>query len=279
MRCSVSILRDPRYFVEIAEALRDSLRALGHEVATGRLVRGGRNIVLAPQALDRATLDRLPAGTILYNFEQLAAQPPVADFAALCGGVRHVEWWDYSSGNLALLRRLGFRGRARWVPLGFAPSMCRVADRAEPDIDVLFYGGLSPRREAVLERLRGRCRCYVAVNCFGAARDRLIGRAKVVLNVHYYESFVLETPRVVYLLANGKAVVSERNPTTEIEPWIERAIVTAPYEDLADACLALVADEPRRLALAGAAAGRAREADMTRILAAALGEDREAAAG
>jgi hypothetical protein len=55
-------------------------------------------------------------------------------------------------------------------------------------------------------------------------RDRLIARAKVVLNMHYYDARVFEIVRVSYLLSNEKAVVAECGATTTIEPDIRDAV-------------------------------------------------------
>ena len=46
--------------------------------------------------------------------------------------------------------------------------------------------------------------------------------------------------------ANGKAVVSECGPRTEIDEDIRRAMVAVPYEHLVTSCVALARDEPRR---------------------------------
>ena len=51
----------------------------------------------------------------------------------------------------------------------------------------------------------------------GAERDALIARARLVLNLHFYPTAIFELVRVSYLLANGKAVVAECGPETEID--------------------------------------------------------------
>ena len=78
---------------------------------------------------------------------------------------------------------------------------------------------------------------------------------------------MFEVPRVFYLLANGRAVVTERDEALDIEPDLLDAVVAVPYEQVADACRALVDDTPRRAALesAGLQCMRARnEADILR---------------
>ena len=87
-------------------------------------------------------------------------------------------------------------------------------------------------------------RCLYGV--YGAERDRAIAEAKVVLNVHFYEDSIHEIVRTSHLLANGKAVVCECNPDTEIDEDIRRAVVAKPYGELVEACIALVGDDARR---------------------------------
>ena len=55
----------------------------------------------------------------------------------------------------------------------------------------------------------------------GIARNELIARSKIILNIHFYLSGILETPRVSYAVANKKFIISENsNPEDEIE-WRE----------------------------------------------------------
>jgi hypothetical protein len=81
---------------------------------------------------------------------------------------------------------------------------------------------------------------------YGPERDRAIAEAKVVLNMHFFDSGIHELIRTSFLLANGKAVVCECNADTEIDDDIRRAVVATPYAGLVEACIALVGDEARR---------------------------------
>ena len=107
--------------------------------------------------------------------------------------------------------------RPTYVPIGYVPELTRIAPAPE-DIDVLFYGALSERRYAVLRDLHDRgLRVKWLLGAFGASRDAWIARSKIVINVHYWEAKIFEIARVSYLLANRRAVVSERgaDPTLE----------------------------------------------------------------
>ena len=49
---------------------------------------------------------------------------------------------------------------------------------------------------------------HCAYGVYGAERDRLIARSRLVLNVHYFPTHIFEMIRVSYLLANRTAVVA-----------------------------------------------------------------------
>jgi hypothetical protein len=90
-------------------------------------------------------------------------------------------------------------------------------------------------------------------NRYGEERDALIARAKIVLNLHYFDAQVFEIVRVSYLLANRKCVVSETGRDTALEGPLREGIAFAPYDSLAQTCVRLLQDEAarRRLAEAG----------------------------
>jgi hypothetical protein len=128
--------------------------------------------------------------------------------------------------------------------LGFQAQLARVVPAAAKDIDVLFYGSIGPRRAHVLESLKARgVRVAAVFGVYGAERDALIARARLVLNLHHYESKILEVVRVFYLMSNAKAVVCELGPDTAADPMYLDGLRTAPYEKLVDACVDLLADD------------------------------------
>jgi len=257
-------------FREVAEALHHGLLALGHDsvLGTDLALHGRQHLVLGANLLAAAG-QQPPPGAILYNLEQVQEGSPWfgPDLLSL---YRRFPVWDYSSQNAEALVRLGLP-RPRLVPVGFVPELCRIAP-AEEDIDVLFYGSVNERRQAVLEELSRRgARVHVAFGVYGAERDRLVARSRLVLNVHYYQAKVFEMVRVSYLLANRRAVVSETGCDPVEEEGLAAALAFAPYPRLVDTCLALLADPERRRRMgeAGLAAMQARP--QAEYLRAALG--------
>jgi len=247
MKFAVTVVAPPGYphaaaFVEVAETLHLALTALGHDsllTTEGRLL-GRRHIVLGCNLLPSFPLP-LADDAILYNLEQVEMgsswfRPELLEI------FRRYTLWDYSRRNVAALGAVGIEV-ARLVPIGYVPELTRIAHAAEPDLDVLFFGSLNPRRIAVIERLRAAgLRAEAVFGVYGKPRDDLIARAKVILNVHYYEAKVLEMVRLSYLLANRCCVLSEVSSDREEDDALAGGVVFAAYDDLVGRAQQLVAD-------------------------------------
>jgi hypothetical protein len=159
--------------------------------------------------------------------------------------------WDYSRRNLAAIRAIADPRHLHLMPIGYMPQLTHVPSAPFEDIDVLFYGSLNSRRRAILRELQqAALRLRVETSIRGNARDALISRAKIVLNMHFYSTAIFEIVRVSYLLANRKAVVSECGPNTEIDSDILEAIAPAHYDRLCSTVLELLHDDSRRLEVA-----------------------------
>lgn len=268
-----SIGRHLEVFREVMELVSAGLADLGFESVTliNEFAPGADHIVFCPHLLRAENAQQIPASTILYNFEPL--NPPVFDAVGtfLAHYAPCFQVWDYSADNVAYLKGLGCR--AQHVPVGYAPVLSRIERLPHEDIDVLFYGDVSARRARVLDALCATAlNVVIASDVYGAERDALIARAKVVLNIHNHDGIkALETPRVFYLLANRKAIVTELKAGVHIDEDLRRAMVGAPYENLVTACIGLAGDAARRAALAEAGFQCMKARDEAGIIAAALG--------
>jgi hypothetical protein len=267
-----SIGRHLDVFREIMDVVAAGLADLGCETVrrVNELGDGEEHIVFCPHLLRAEDVQRVAASTILYNFEPL--NPPTFDTVGtfLAHYAPRCRVWDYSADNVDYLRKMGCS--ATHVPLGYADVLSRIERAPAQDIDVLFYGDLSARRTKVLDALRATgLNLVVVADAYGAERDALIARAKIVLNVHHHDRIkALETPRVFYLLANRKAVVTEAKPDVPLDDDLRGAVVTAPYDGIVDACVALVRDAGRRAALEEAALVCIKARPEAKILADAL---------
>jgi hypothetical protein len=254
VKLAVTIVSPPGYphseaFREVGETLLAALLALGHDavLTTDLSLPGRRHIVLGSNLLPALRVRPEP-GTILYNLEQVQAgsswmRPELLEL------FRQFPVWDYSARNIDRWVELGVP-RPRCVPIGTVPEMTRIASRPE-EIDVLFYGSINERRKKIIDALRARgVRAEAVFGVYGAARDQLISASRLILNVHYYEAKVFEIVRVSYLLANRRAVVSERGADPEEEAEFEAGVAFADHAELVDRCVDLLARPDERVRLA-----------------------------
>jgi hypothetical protein len=200
----------------------------------------------------------IPAGSTIYNLE-----PLYDGCRSLSVGymdvLRTFPVWDYQARNVEYLRTHGVT--ARHVPYRYSKALERVTERPK-DIEVLFFGSMTPRRHAVLDQIAARCRLVTAQGVYGAELDALVARSCVVVNVHHCtEPHPLEVVRLNYLMANGCAVVSERGWDDAENAQYAPGLLLS--EDLATDCAELVRDNSRRAVLSAAARATIRSLPFT----------------
>ncbi|WP_420108631.1 AAA family ATPase, partial [Mycolicibacter arupensis] len=91
-----------------------------------------------------------------------------------------------------------------YMPIAYLPDYHAVADgeRSDKEYDVLFYGDLNnARRREFIDQIQRKYRVKLIGNLFGEALYRELRKAKVVINVHYYEGALLETTRLYECLS------------------------------------------------------------------------------
>lgn len=252
------------YFAEVARLLQYSLEDLGHScrVSVGEVAHGAVNILL--------DYHKIRNGDVLWGYRYVPFQlEQLADAAfslheerlALLRNAFCI--WEYSAVNMAHLQPYGLP--VLHLPVGWHPRLDVLDHDAPKDIDVLFYGFVNERRKRVLDALANAgVNLRVLQGVFGRERDACIERAKLVLNLHYYETGILETVRLSYLLNNGVCVLTEQATDN---PFAQLGLATAPYGSLVPACLRLLKKDDARRELAGRNSRRfAREWDMRRLL-------------
>lgn len=228
-----------RAFDEVADTMAGGFERLGLRVGChshrNHVPSDVPTVVLAPHLYDLDRLRSLPSDTtVLYNWEQLGRGGTNIVSSAQREAMAQFILWDYSSANVAGWQAAGVR--AVHVPLGYDPSLERLGPSLEtPDFDVVHIGSVNERRLTVLEELANRgLRVHVAFGVYGADRDELLRRSRIVVNLHFYDSAILELARLSYLWANRMPVVCEIGPSTRddlgMAPWCLRAS----YESLAD---------------------------------------------
>lgn len=213
-------------FLDQARYVRHQLRRLGATVtiAKNRLREDAVNIVFG------AHLGFQPAWCeqhtcVFFNLEQIGHGGPQVEPQYL-SLLRHGHVVDCDAANVSACR--ADPSEVLVVPLGHAPYLARegLLPLAQRPIDLLFFGSMNPRRQALLDRIES---CGVSVSVFdapiyGPERDDFIRQAKAVLNCHLYDGSRFEQARVAHCLSLGTPVVSERRAHTQPGADFEDAV-------------------------------------------------------
>ena len=118
------------------------------------------------------------------------------------------------------------------------------------DIDVLFFGGGSPRRKSIHREIKEWAKdnnlnvlFFFNRDCNGYFRDDLIRRSKIVLNIHSFPDRPLEVHRLNHLLLLGEAcVVSEFSSDTVLDEIHDDSVFFVDLENMIPALSQILID-------------------------------------
>ena len=125
--------------------------------------------------------------------------------------------FDYSLKNIEYFRKTtDFSRMFYYLPVDYLPGIRREA--ADYEYDVVFYGDPNnSRRQDVLEKLRQHFDVKILSECFGEELYAELSKARVVVNIHYYENAMLETVRLYETLSLGRSVIVSERSVDSIE--------------------------------------------------------------
>jgi hypothetical protein len=251
-----------------ATMVRDGLARLGlpARIVVNEYLHDATNIVFASHNLDPSLVDVLPRGTIIYNTEMVVPRSPF--IASMIPFVRAFETWDYSATNVRRWRELGLGARVRHLQTAYLPEFTTVALDAPRDVDVLFYGHPSPRRDAALRAITdGGVDARSVAGVYGEDLSRWIERSRIVVNIHYRDEAVFEFARLSRALANRRCFVSESGGEEDVDAALRPGYVSVPVRELAATCRSLIEDSARRESIAQRGHDLYLTTDFTRNLA------------
>jgi hypothetical protein len=266
-------LHGPNGYKEVIDTIQWGLQELGHAVTYGLNTTSdtATNIIFGAQLMSMEALEKLPPETIVYNFEQGKGWKPEDIRPQIRTAAQRFHIWDYSAANADVWKSLGAE-KLKVVPVGFAPILKRIPKPLAQDIDVLIYGRSGQDRLEAFHFLAesGLTTVFVC-GLYGNARDELIARSKLVLNINLYgKSKTFEIVRVSYLIANAKAVVADIDSDTVIDDDMRSAVHITSGPELVHDCQSLVSDDRRRMALEQAGFDAMQKRDIRVFLEQAL---------
>jgi len=261
---------------DLALITLEGLKELGHAVE--RVAEGldpdALNILIGGHLLEGLDVDALPPDVVVYNAVPIPPGGLQARFPAYARLLARNPVWDVSKTSLDALAASSNRGASdglQHVPPGWVPALGRVPVVRAQDIGILYIGPVDRARWRLLADLeaQGHAVRHVA-EVSGTKRDALVARARLVLDLAPLEGQAPEPTRLVYLLANRKAVLAESNAELEDDPILRAGVRLASFDDLTGACQRLGNDVDGRIALAHRGLEAVRRRDAANVLKQAL---------
>lgn len=144
---------------------------------------------------------------------------------------------DYSLQNVEFFHKPeneDVRSRVYYLPVDYYTEYRKIGLK-EKEYDVLFYGDLKycERRQKMISELKNHFNVKVCSEVFGEELYQEIEKAKVVINIHYYENALLETTRLYEVLSlNTCVIVSEKSKDKREEERLEGIVDFVEIDDI-----------------------------------------------
>lgn len=220
----------------VIEAVKLGLEELGHQVELkSQADKSCINILFGYHNLGGMALPR-DFEFIVYQLEQFPGYERDEEvFKVLKSNALRTlktadKIWDFSRENIDWLAERGLH--AVYKPIGFHAKMKRVKHRSDRDIDFLFYGSGNDRRNDILKTLSKKYKVRHLFGVYGQRRDEWIGRSKVVLGIHFFESRLFDEVRTSYLMNNMAFTVLEDTPHKKYQ----EVLVFSDYDNYVETC-------------------------------------------
>lgn len=217
-------------FLDIATTIRSAFHHQGIKCRLANTISTQVPVIILGANLINRNPIPLPPNAIILNMEQLYDESPWLTPTYIDVLKTHTVW-DYNRSNAAYLKKLLGRDHIPLIKLGYTPDLEFLYDTDQP-LDVLFYGEINARRRAIYNKLveAGITSMVFKSGIVGSQKMVHIARAKIVLNLHYYDAALLEIPRIYHLLHCRKFVISEDSANLDEYGDLEGAFVVCPYD-------------------------------------------------
>ncbi len=269
MRYNVTLVDPPTYkfayvLIDICRTIASGIRSLGHrsDLSVNNIDTDSINIIVGTHLLteqDLTAIRQTGAKYIALHTEWLSpGEPPYKVKSTFQGNnfeptqraflENALGVWEAWDSNIQLLSRFDIppeRFRRFWI--GYHEDLEDIRHRsyADKDLDALFFGSITPRRQALLHELSKTMNVLSVFDAPHAIRNDMIARAKINLallsspSLNYF-SFT----RIGYLLNNRGFVVTE---TSIKDRGMQDLVVDADAAHLVERCRELLAsgDIPR----------------------------------
>lgn len=176
-------------------------------------------IMICPQ-----NFKRFPAIYIAFQMEQTINPRWLTDeYMKILHNAYAV--FDYSLENITFFNKdPKLASKLYYLPVDVCKSMMQEDYRAdEKEYDVLFYGApFAESRQRYLKPIGEKFNLRIISEQFGPELYREMNKAKILINIHYYENALLETTRLYESLSVSDClIISERSGDPREEAALE----------------------------------------------------------
>jgi hypothetical protein len=209
--------------LELAEFINNQIIRCGYisSLSKNRVIYDGINIILGAHIQPEKYVN-LADNCIIFNSEQLSENSTWTntDYKNI---LKNNYVWDYSSFNLNCITH----NNKSLIYLNFDKNLRRINLNHEKEWDILFYGSLNDRRIKILDRLDGKgLKIKRLFGVYGPERDHFLSNCRSVLNLHFYDSQILQQIRIFYPLINRIPVISENYPINSGPEFYKKCLFT-----------------------------------------------------
>ena len=174
--------------------------------------------------------------TIVYNSEQLHLNH--LKYYINC--LKNIDYiWDYSINNINYLKELSITNTVH-IPLGYSKSFVIDNnnninnDNLRDNTKIIFIGNMNLRRYNIIRKIDSLNQDVIFFDkLWGNEHDKCIKNNTLFLNIHYYPKPILELFRIIPLICNKCAVISEYSSDTELDKMYS-SYISFFKEDLSD---------------------------------------------
>ena len=226
--------------LEAMEYCAHQIRSCGHEsiLTKNRLIQDGINVIFGAH-IDPGQHQDLPQNIVIFNTEQLP-EDSVWVNDAYKKILQNNFVWDYSNINYSLIAHQN----KSLIGFYYDQELRRIPVAQEKKWDLLFYGSINERRKKILDELASRgLKIKTLFGVYGPERDYFIEQSRAVLNLHFYDSQILEQIRIFYPLINQVPVISENFPAASAPDIYNECVFTPADLEFNDFVVNLLADE------------------------------------
>ena len=119
--------------------------------------------------------------------------------------------FDYSILNIDFLKQNGVnQEQLYFMPIFYNEKYFSPKQKIEEEYDIVFYGDENiERRLKFLNAINEKFKVKIINRCYGEDLYIELSKAKIIINIHYYEGAFLETTRIYECLSLNKLVISE----------------------------------------------------------------------